>query len=104
MNDSSRNRRSRRKAGLTARPAAYWIQLSLGWVFVLLGVAGLFLPVLQGILFLVIGTILLSRVSPRTRLTRLKLRRRFPEWAKTYDAYEHRARRWLRRHFRRHGQ
>ena len=33
----------------------------LGWLFVLLGIAGLVLPVLQGILFLMIGFYLLSR-------------------------------------------
>ena len=31
-----------------------------GWVFLLLGVAGLFLPILQGIIFLTIGAILLA--------------------------------------------
>ena len=37
--------------------------LILGWVFIFLGILGLFLPILQGILFLTIGLILLSRES-----------------------------------------
>ena len=32
-----------------------WLILLTGWGFILLGIAGLFLPILQGILFLVIG-------------------------------------------------
>lgn len=36
-------------------------------VFIILGVAGLALPFLQGFLFLIIGIILLSITSPRMR-------------------------------------
>ncbi|MBI4553428.1 MAG: hypothetical protein HY710_14280 [Candidatus Latescibacteria bacterium] len=32
----------------------------LGWMFVFVGIIGLFLPILQGILFIVIGLVLLS--------------------------------------------
>ena len=35
----------------------------LGWGFILLGIVGLFLPVLQGILFLLIGLLILSKES-----------------------------------------
>ena len=31
--------------------------LMVGWSFILLGIAGLFLPILQGVLFLLIGLI-----------------------------------------------
>lgn len=37
-----------------------WLVLMTGWGFLFLGVIGLFLPVLQGILFIVIGLIILS--------------------------------------------
>jgi hypothetical protein len=37
-----------------------WIVLSLGWIFIVLGILGLFLPILQGILFLIIGLLLLA--------------------------------------------
>jgi len=82
-----------------ARPWRYWAILGGGLFFMVLGVAGLFLPVLQGVLFLVIGAALLTQVSPRARLWRLRLRRRFPEAAGRYDAYEAKARDWLRRRF-----
>jgi uncharacterized membrane protein YbaN (DUF454 family) len=64
-----------------------------GWTFVVLGVAGLFLPVLQGILFLAVGLIFLSIVSPRARLLRQRLVTRYPSLG------EHlaRAQAWLNR-------
>jgi uncharacterized protein len=34
--------------------------LSVGWGFILLGIVGLFLPILQGVLFLFVGLIILS--------------------------------------------
>ena len=34
--------------------------LIVGWAFILLGIIGLFLPVLQGVLFLLIGLMILS--------------------------------------------
>lgn len=50
----------------------------VGWVFVVLGIAGLFLPILQGVLFLLVGLTILSSVSPRARLLRQRLGARFP--------------------------
>jgi uncharacterized protein len=41
--------------------------ISLGIFFLLLGVVGLVLPVLQGWLFIAIGLLLLSMYSPRLR-------------------------------------
>lgn len=69
----------------------------LGWGFIVLGLLGLVLPVLQGILFLLVGLYLLGRSSPRARLVRLRLRRRYPEWAGRFDEAEGRARRMVRR-------
>ncbi len=37
------------------------INLSVGWTFILLGVAGAVLPVLQGFLFFVVGLLFLSK-------------------------------------------
>lgn len=42
-------------------------RLTLGVTFLGLGVVGLFLPVLQGIVFIVLGLTLLSRDSSRAR-------------------------------------
>ena len=50
----------------------------LGWAFILLGIAGLVLPILQGILFLLIGLSLLSNQSPWAARLLQKLRDRFP--------------------------
>ncbi len=37
------------------------LNLSVGWTFIILGVAGFILPVLQGFLFLVVGLLFLSK-------------------------------------------
>ncbi len=50
----------------------------LGWFFIVLGIAGLFLPILQGILFLLIGLFLLSKKSLWARTILNKLRYRYP--------------------------
>jgi uncharacterized membrane protein YbaN (DUF454 family) len=73
------------------------ILLIFGWGFVVLGVLGLFLPILQGILFLLIGMFLLAQVSPRVRLLRQRLRRRFPRAAGIFDKAEKMAAHWLAR-------
>ena len=70
-----------------------------GWTFMVLGVLGLFLPILQGVLFLAVGTVLLSLVSPRIRALRIKLGRRYPQARKHMDA----AREWINKKFRKKG-
>lgn len=55
----------------------------LGWLFIFLGVIGLFLPILQGIFFLVIGLTLLSNRYAFAKNLLDKARARFPsEYAK----------------------
>ena len=63
------------------RIAIYWA----GWGFIVLGILGLFLPILQGILFLLIGLSLLSNSSPWAARLLNKVRERFPKISKTYD-------------------
>ncbi|MDD2237575.1 MAG: hypothetical protein PHG65_10255 [Kiritimatiellae bacterium] len=49
------------------RARARWkdlVRVTLGWLFILLGILGLFLPILQGILFLAIGLWLLAPHVP----------------------------------------
>jgi len=53
--------------------------LILGWSFMALGVAGLFLPVLQGILFLLIGLAILSTEYHWARRWITRLYRKYPE-------------------------
>ena len=50
----------------------------LGWIFIVFGIIGLFLPVLQGILFLSIGLYLLSKKSLWAKKLLYKMGRRYP--------------------------
>ena len=65
--------------------AKYYLLLALGWIFIFLGILGLFLPILQGILFLAIGFIVLSRRSPRVRLFNQKMGQRYPKYRAIQD-------------------
>jgi len=99
----SRDRRSTCKGAVNAKRNAVhptlkrYLVLILGWAFVFLGILGLFLPILQGILFLLIGFILLSRESEWARRQLEKLKTRYPRFAEKYDEAEARAARlWNR--------
>jgi uncharacterized protein len=71
--------------------------LIAGWAFIVLGVLGLFLPFLQGVLFLMIGLYLLSLQWPRARLMRQRLRARHPALARKSDeARDWALRQWAR--------
>lgn len=50
----------------------------VGWMFILVGIAGLVLPILQGILFILVGLFVLSSVSPWASNLLDKVRKRFP--------------------------
>jgi len=52
--------------------------LVFGWLFIIVGVAGLFLPFLQGILFLLVGFYLLSHESRWAKKQFDKLKQRYP--------------------------
>ena len=75
--------------------------LALGWGFVGLGVVGLFVPVLQGILFFLIGLALLARISAQAHWFRQRLKRRYPKLAAGITAAEARAAAIVRRRLRR---
>ena len=70
--------------------------LIVGWCFILLGIVGLFLPILQGVLFLLIGLIILSSEYVWAHHLLAKLRQRFPKVSSTADEAMARASRWLR--------
>ena len=53
--------------------------IASGWLFIALGIAGLFLPVLQGILFLLIGLVILSTEYHWARRLLGYVRNRFPK-------------------------
>ncbi len=73
--------------------------LLLGWAFVLLGIAGLFLPVLQGILFILVGLIILSSEYVWAHKLVQRLRGRFPSIARKADEAQARASNLMRRLF-----
>jgi hypothetical protein len=70
-----------------------------GWSFIVLGIAGIFLPILQGILFLLMGMYVLGRVSPKMRLWRMRARRkareRYPSWTGKFEEAEVKAKYWV---------
>lgn len=56
-----------------------------GWGFIFLGILGLFLPILQGILFLLVGLFLLSEESPWARKMLDKLKAKFPNVSRKFE-------------------
>ena len=65
------------------------IQTVAGWVFIVLGILGLFLPILQGILFLVIGLMLLSTRYEFAQNILHKAEQRYPdEYARMHGMKE----------------
>jgi len=71
--------------------------LAVGWMFILLGIAGLFLPILQGILFLLIGLIILSTEYVWAHHLLGRVRERFPGMAQHMDRAKERAHHWLQK-------
>ncbi len=69
--------------------------LTTGWFFVLLGVLGLFLPVLQGILFLLIGLLILSTEYAWAHNLLQKLRSRFPGIASKLEEAKIKTELWM---------
>lgn len=62
--------------------------LTMGIIFIILGILGLFLPFLQGILFLAIGFILVSLCFPSVRLWANKHIEKSPHLFKTINKVE----------------
>jgi uncharacterized membrane protein YbaN (DUF454 family) len=77
--------------------------LLFGWGFILLGVIGLFLPVLQGVLFLVIGLLILSSEYVWAHRLLQRVRGRFPGLASRLDEATVRAHKWTSKLFRHPG-
>ena len=71
--------------------------LIAGWAFILLGILGLFLPILQGVLFLLVGLIILSSEYVWAHRLLTKVRQRFPKIGRTADQATAKAAGWLRR-------
>lgn len=71
--------------------------LVVGWAFILLGIAGLFLPILQGVLFILIGLAILSSEYVWAHHLLAKLKARFPKISRTADRATEKAAAWMRR-------
>jgi uncharacterized protein len=83
------------------------LSISLGYSFLVLGALGLFLPFLQGILFLIIGLLILAPHANWADGLLRRLKAHHPRVARTIEhaeATSHRwllrARLWFRRRFR----
>lgn len=74
-----------------------WVRQIFGWAFMVLGVLGLFLPILQGVLFLAIGLTILSKDSPWAQRLIARARARYPQHAATLDEATHRAAQFFRK-------
>ena len=71
--------------------------LIAGWSFILLGIVGLFLPILQGLLSILIGIIILSSQYAWARRLMAKIRQRVPKIARLADQAAVKAKAWLKR-------
>lgn len=77
------------------RPAVRMAKIVAGWAFLVLGVLGLFLPILQGVLFLAIGLAILATEQVWAHRLLLWLRRRFPHFAHVFDKARQQSERWV---------
>lgn len=91
------NERCGALAAVMTKNLKRWLILVAGWGLVVLGVAGLFLPFLQGLLFLLAGLWILASEYAWARKALQKLRERFPALSNRMDAGRDRARAWLKR-------
>lgn len=69
---------------------------ALGYAFLVVGVLGLVLPFLQGILFLLIGLIILAEHAPWARRLLERLRKHYPRAGELIDTAEAKAAEWWR--------
>ncbi len=69
--------------------------LVVGWFFIVLGILGLFLPILQGILFILIGLAILSSRSKTIQRFLRYLEKRFPHYHEKVEVWKEKIRRWF---------
>ncbi len=98
MGIAARKREARRKRRQAEAPIAWWTRLLLllaGWLLILIGIAGLILPGIQGILTIFAGAAVLSLVSELVyELLRWSFRR-WPKGWKRVVRLRRRLHRWL---------
>lgn len=71
--------------------------LVIGWVFIFLGILGLFLPILQGILFIMIGLAILSSRSELIKRFLRHLEEHYPHHHKQVEIWREKMRNWFKR-------
>jgi uncharacterized membrane protein YbaN (DUF454 family) len=71
--------------------------LIIGWFFIILGILGLFLPLLQGILFILIGLAILSTRSETIKKFLKHLEERYPHHHGKVDAWKEKIRNFFRK-------
>jgi len=71
--------------------------LIIGWLFIVLGVLGLFLPFLQGILFILIGLAILSSRSETIKRLLKHLEEHYPHHHQRIENWRGKIRRWFKR-------
>ena len=68
-----------------------------GWVLLFLGILGLFLPILQGILFIMIGLAILSSRSPTIQRLLKRLESRYPHHHDRIVGWRDRFMKWFKK-------
>jgi len=68
-----------------------------GWFFVGLGILGLFLPFLQGILFIMIGLAILSSRSQTVQRFLKYLENRYPQYYERVEAWREKISHWWKK-------
>ena len=71
--------------------------LIIGWTFIGLGIIGLFLPILQGVLFMMIGLAILSSRSQFIRGFLKHLEERHPHFHKRVEVLREKFRNWFKK-------
>jgi len=66
------------------------VVLVIGWSLIGLGIVGLAVPILQGVLFILLGLFVLSRESVWARRHFESLRQRFPKLESRLKEWKHR--------------
>jgi uncharacterized membrane protein YbaN (DUF454 family) len=70
----------------------------IGWFFIILGILGLFLPILQGILFILVGLAILSTRSEIIKRFLKHLEERYPKHHNRVEIWEGKIRDWFKKH------
>ncbi|MGI9504024.1 MAG: PGPGW domain-containing protein [Geminicoccaceae bacterium] len=67
---------------------------ALGYFFLVLGIIGLVVPVLQGILFISIGLIVLAKTAPWAERLLTRFREKYPDAGRLIDKAEAKVEAW----------